>query len=178
MTNVWKSEISLILLCTDDRLTELEKKTVQLGRKCSEILFIIYSFFRTRSDFIQKLSKALHMIVNHSKIHVYYDVYISLPHSIFRYETQLLLCTCMHVPISHIIILNGKCNIRKIRCIICFTRVYQLLLRFILFSSHVFIQICIYAYRSWSLCILSKLEHTIFLRRCIQSVYLPHAFCA
>ena len=32
-----------------------------------------------------------------------------------------------------------------------FSRVYQLLLRYILFFSHFFLQICIYANRSWSL---------------------------
>ena len=48
----------------------------------------------------------------------------------------------MHVPISHIIILHGKCIIRKIRCIICFAcisvvvTIYFILFTFLYTNMH------------------------------------------
>ena len=115
------------------------------------------------------------------------DIFAALNFSLTNtiLATQLLWCTCMHVPKSCIIILYGKCFIRKIQCIICFA--CRSVLTYFCYYMFYFLHISFYKYAfmqtnlsraTWSLCTLSKLEHTIFRRRCIQSVYLLHAFCA
>ena len=63
-------------------------------------------------------------------------------------------------------------------------RVYISFELLLLYDIFYFLHICFYKYAfmqtdlsmaTWSLSTLSKLEHTIFLRKCIQPVYLQFA---
>ena len=57
-------------------------------------------------------------------------------------------------------------------CVSVVVTIYFIFFTFLFTNMHLCKQILIFMHSS------HKLEHTIFLRRCIQSVYLLHAFCA
>ena len=92
--------------------------------------------------------------------------------------TQLLSCTCMHVPKSCILILCGKCFIRKIQWIICFACRSVLIYccyDMLYFLQISFLQICIYANRSELFDLYALFPHWN-IRYFVADAYSPYTY--
>ena len=71
------SEISLILLCTDDRLTELEKKTVQLSGKN------LFWSIKNSGEVLNKL-KSRGFRATSLSTYDFSTLYTTLPHNLIK----------------------------------------------------------------------------------------------